>query len=181
MRLWQSFARKKPANKTRLRLYNNRMQNSVKILYICTHNRCRSILSEAITNARGNGILVARSAGSNPVGQVHPLSLRYLKEAGYPTDDLRSQSWDEFESWEPDIVVTVCDQAAQEPCPVWFGNNLKLHWGLADPSKIEGSEDELAEAFRATIAEIEKRVERFVALAKYELSVEELLEEIENQ
>ncbi|MCC2614755.1 arsenate reductase ArsC [Aestuariibacter halophilus] len=130
----------------------------MKILYVCTHNRCRSILSEAITRQLGQGILHAASAGSQPVGEVHPLSLRYLSEAGYNTDGLTSQSWHDVESFAPDVVITVCDSAAAETCPVWFGNNLKVHWGLADPSKLSGSDTQVAEAFRQTISEIEQRV-----------------------
>ncbi|MED5488094.1 MAG: arsenate reductase ArsC, partial [Pseudomonadota bacterium] len=117
----------------------------MKILYICTHNRCRSILCEAITNA-SNGNVEARSAGSQPVGEVHPLSLKYLAERGFSTDGLQSQSWDEFEDYDADLVVTVCDSAAGESCPVYFGKSLKVHWGLEDPSKLEGSEQEKAEA-----------------------------------
>lgn len=138
----------------------------MKVLYICTHNRCRSILSEAITNHLSGGLLEARSAGSQPVGEVHPLSLRYLVEAGISTEGLVSQSWDELESFAPDVVITVCDSAAGESCPVWFGKTLKVHWGLSDPSKLEGSEDELADAFRATIAEISQRVEALKTVAQ---------------
>ncbi|MDU0354110.1 arsenate reductase ArsC [Paraglaciecola aquimarina] len=136
----------------------------MKILYICTHNRCRSILSEAITNHYAAGKIEAKSAGSQPAGEVHPLSLKYLQEAGISTDGLTSQSWDDFEDFEADIVVTVCDSAAGESCPVWFGNSVKVHWGLADPSKLQGSDEELAQAFRDTIAEIKHRVEQLAAL-----------------
>ncbi|MCF2948384.1 arsenate reductase ArsC [Paraglaciecola aquimarina] len=136
----------------------------MKILYICTHNRCRSILSEAITNHYADGKIAAKSAGSQPVGEVHPLSIKYLQEAGISTDGLISQSWDEFEDFEADIVVTVCDSAAGESCPVWFGNSVKVHWGLADPSKLEGSEEELANAFRDTIEQIKQRVEQLANL-----------------
>lgn len=130
----------------------------LKILYICTHNRCRSILSEAITNQMGQGKIIAMSAGSQPVGEVHPLSIKYLQEARIPTKDLKSQSWDEFESFQPDLVVTVCDSAASETCPVWFGKSTKVHWGLADPSKVTGSEEEVAKAFRSCIEQISQRV-----------------------
>lgn len=136
----------------------------MKILYICTHNRCRSILSEAITNHYGQGLLEARSAGSQPSGEVHPLSLRYLAEAGISIDGLQSQSWDEFEDFAPDLVVTVCDSAANEVCPVWFGNSRKVHWGLADPSKLQGDEETIAAAFRHTIKLIQQRVEQLVQL-----------------
>lgn len=136
----------------------------MKVLYICTHNRCRSILSEAITNHYANGKIEAKSAGSQPVGEVHPLSIKYLQEAGIETVGLISQSWDEFEDFAADLVVTVCDSAAGETCPVWFGNSVKVHWGLADPSKLQGTEEELANAFRETIAQIKQRVEQLAAL-----------------
>ena len=136
----------------------------MKILYICTHNRCRSILSEAITNHFAKDKIIAKSAGSQPVGQVHPLSIKYLEEAGISTQGLISQSWDEFEDFAADVVVTVCDSAAGETCPVWFGNSVKVHWGLTDPSKLEGSEAEIADAFRATIAEIKNRVEQLATI-----------------
>lgn len=130
----------------------------MKILFICTHNRCRSILSEAITNHLSDGALEAFSAGSQPVGEVHPLTLKYLDEAGIPTEGLCSKSWDDFETDQPDIVVTVCDSAANEACPLWFGDTIKLHWGLSDPSKIEGSEEDITNAFRNTIQIIKDRV-----------------------
>lgn len=136
----------------------------MKILYICTHNRCRSILSEAITNHLSKGRIIAKSAGSQPVGEVHPLSIQYLNEAGISTEGLSSQSWDEFEDFAPDIVITVCDSAAGESCPLWMGGTLKLHWGLVDPSKLQGSDKELAEAFRQTIIEISERVKALMAI-----------------
>ena len=135
----------------------------MKLLFICTHNRCRSIIAEAVTNHVGGDRLQARSAGSQPSGEVHPLSIKYLREAGIPTDDLCSQSWDDHEKWAPDVVITVCDQAAGEQCPVWFGRSLKVHWGLADPSRLEGSEEDVAAAFRQTIATLGERVEQVLA------------------
>ncbi|MFM2482425.1 arsenate reductase ArsC [Celerinatantimonas sp. YJH-8] len=138
----------------------------MKILYICTHNRCRSILSEAITRQLAGEILEARSAGSQPAGEVHPLSIRYLNEAGINTDHLRSQSWDDFADFHPDVVITVCDSAAKEACPVWFGNALVVHWELQDPSKLTGTESQLAEAFRKTIAVIASRVDELKTIAK---------------
>jgi len=150
----------------------------MKILYICTHNRCRSILSEAITNhvsfAQAQVSIQAKSAGSQPAGEVHPLSIQYLQEAGVSTAGLASQSWDELEEFAPDMVVTVCDSAAGESCPVWFGKSVKVHWGLTDPSKVEGSDEEKAQAFRETIAEIQRRVTELLALADKQLSQEEL-------
>lgn len=141
----------------------------MKILYICTHNRCRSILSEAITNQDAGDVITARSAGSQPVGEVHPLSVRYLNEAGYSTQGLQSQSWDDFEDFAPDIVVTVCDSAAGETCPVYFGNSIKIHWGLADPSKIQGSAAEQAAAFHHCINIIQQRVAALKSVAAQHL------------
>lgn len=146
----------------------------MKILYICTHNRCRSILSEAITNQLANGLIIAKSAGSQPAGEVHPLSLKYLAESAYSTEGLVSQSWDDFESFEPDVVVTVCDSAASEACPVYFGDSLKVHWGLSDPSKIEGDESQIKQAFLACMEEIAERVKQLESIAKQNLSISDL-------
>lgn len=149
----------------------------MKVLYICTHNRCRSILCEAISNA-SSGKLQARSAGSQPVGKVHPLSLKYLAQKGYNVEGLKSQSWDEFEDFEPDLVITVCDSAAGESCPLYFSKSLKVHWGLEDPSKLEGSEQDIAEAFYHTVELIEQRVSALTALAEKNLSQEQLKNEL---
>ncbi len=150
----------------------------MKILFICTHNRCRSILSEAITNHHANGKLIARSAGSQPAGVVHPLSLKYLNEAGIPTADLASQSWDDFEDFEPDLVITVCDSAANEACPVWFGNTLKMHWALNDPSKLIGTEEDKAQAFRDTINEITRRTHEILQLPFTRFDTDQLKSEM---
>jgi len=123
---------------------------------------------------QNQGSIQAKSAGSQPAGQVHPLSLQYLQEADISTEGLVSQSWDELEEFAPDVVITVCDSAAGETCPVWFGKSIKVHWGLTDPSKIDGSEEEKAQAFRDTIAEIQQRVTELLALADKQLSQEEL-------
>lgn len=146
----------------------------MKILYICTHNRCRSILSEAITNQLANGLIIAKSAGSQPAGEVHPLSLKYLAESGFSTEGLTSQSWDDFERFEPDVVVTVCDSAASEACPVYFGNSLKVHWGLSDPSKVEGDEAQIEQAFLACMEEIAERVKQLESIAKQNLNISDL-------
>lgn len=134
----------------------------MNVLFICTHNRCRSILCEAIANqlagsTAGPGI-DARSAGSEPVGEVHPSTLAALQRAGYGVTGLVSERWDVHESFAPDLIVTVCDSAASEACPAWFGHGVKVHWGLADPSKMEGSQEEIDKAFAFTIATIEERV-----------------------
>jgi len=135
----------------------------MKILFICTHNRCRSILAEAITNHISNGKIEARSAGSQPVGKVHPLTIKYLFEAGIEVENLKSQSWDAYKDWAPDVVITVCDSANGEECPLWFGNSIRVHWGLADPSKVEGSEEKIEKAFKETIFIIRQRINELVS------------------
>ncbi len=137
----------------------------MKILYVCTHNRCRSILSEAITNAQAGDVIEARSAGSQPAGEVHPLTLKYLAQAGIATHGLHSKSWDTLADFKPDVVITLCDAAAGESCPVWLGQTLKLHWGLADPSRGAADDPRTGEAFATTIEIIAQRVERLRALA----------------
>ncbi|MFQ3206932.1 MAG: arsenate reductase [Glaciecola sp.] len=146
----------------------------MKILYICTHNRCRSILSEAITNGIAGDIIQAKSAGSQPAGIVHPLSVKYLKQTGYLTQDLQSQSWDDFENFHPDVVVTVCDSAAGETCPIYFTDSIKVHWGLSDPSKVEGDEAAVEHAFLACIDKIVVRVKKLKTIADSNLDKAEL-------
>ena len=134
----------------------------MKLLFICTHNRCRSILCEAIASQRGAGSLEAASAGSAPVEAVHPLTLRYLEERGYQTAGLRSQSWHDLEVFHPDRVVTVCDSAAGEICPLWMGEVEKHHWGLPDPSRVEGDEAAIRSAFMTVIDRIEDKVDEWL-------------------
>ena len=134
----------------------------MKLLFICTHNRCRSILSEAITNQRARGILTAASAGSAPVDAVHPLTLRFLQERGYDTAGLASQSWVDLEVFEPDRVITVCDTAAGEACPLWMSDVEKVHWGLPDPSRVNGDDETVRAAFMAVIDRIERKVEEWM-------------------
>jgi arsenate reductase (thioredoxin) len=146
----------------------------MKILFICTHNRCRSILSEAITNQLGNGLIVAKSAGSQPAGEVHPLSLKYLKRSGYSVDDLKSQSWHDFADFHPALVITVCDSAAGETCPVYFGNSIRVHWGLSDPSKMQGDEFAIEQAFTQCMNQITERANGLIHIAKLGLSKDAL-------
>ena len=134
----------------------------MKLLFICTHNRCRSILSEAITNQRARGILTAASAGSAPVDAVHPLTLRFLQERGYDTAGLASQSWADLEAFEPDRVITVCDTAAGEACPLWMSDVEKMHWGLPDPSRVDGDDETVRAAFMAVIDRIELKVDEWM-------------------
>ncbi|WP_269618680.1 arsenate reductase ArsC [Zhongshania sp. BJYM1] len=136
----------------------------MKLLFICTHNRCRSILCEAITNHINDPRLHAYSAGSQPAGEVHPLSLKYLAARGIPTNNLHSQSWDDFANVDIDLAITVCDSAAGESCPLWLGKASKVHWGLTDPSKLSGSEADIEQAFNDCITAIESRISALLAL-----------------
>lgn len=146
----------------------------MNILFICTHNRCRSILCEAITRHISGSRIQAYSAGSQPAGEVHPLSLKYLAARGISTDNLRSQSWDEFADANIDLTITVCDSAAGESCPLWLGNAPKVHWGLADPSKLTGDEVEIEAAFMSCIDGIEARINALLNLNFETMSKAEL-------
>lgn len=150
------------------------MQAAMKILYICTHNRCRSILSEAITNSIAGDVIEAKSAGSQPAGVVHPLSLKYLTQTGYAIEGLQSQSWQDFADFHPDVVVTVCDSAAGETCPLYFDDSLKVHWGLSDPSKVAGDDAAIEQAFLTCIEQIVNRVNQLKILAAKGLDKTEL-------
>ena len=108
------------------------------------------------------GSIEAASAGSAPVDAVHPLTLQYLEERGYSTAGLQSQSWHDLEGFEPDRVITVCDSAAGEECPLWMGEVEKHHWGLLDPSRVEGGDVAIRCAFMAVIDRIEKKVDEWV-------------------
>lgn len=134
------------------------------LLFICTHNRCRSILCEALARHLGRGRIAAFSAGSLPAGHVHPETLQYLKLRGVPIEGLHSQSWDDVAYLSPDAVITVCDSAAGEQCPLWFGQVVKVHWGLQDPSRAEGSSADRAAAFESVAQIIEARLGQLLAL-----------------
>ena len=135
------------------------------VLFLCTGNSARSILSEAILNRLGNGRFRAFSAGSKPVGRVNPGALELLQRREYPTDGLRSKSWDEFAgSGAPqmDCIVTVCNNAAGETCPVWPGHPATEHWDIEDPAGVGKSDEERRAAFAEAYAVLEKRIEKFL-------------------
>lgn len=141
--------------------------NPCRVLFICTGNSARSILSEATLNHLGHGRFEAFSAGSQPTGRVNPYALDMLAAAGIPCGNLSSKSWDRFvgEDAPPlDIVITVCDSAAKEQCPVLFGDFVRAHWGLADPASATGSPAAIGEAFRDAHALITHRIEAMLAL-----------------
>jgi len=120
------------------------------VLFLCTHNSARSVIAECILNRLGRGRFRGFSAGSSPRGEVHPYALDLLREMDYDTSHLRSKSWDEFAGPEApalDFVFTVCDNAANEVCPIWPGQPMTAHWGLPDPSAATGTEAERRFAF----------------------------------
>lgn len=146
---------------------NDRPERPFGVLFLCTGNSARSILAEAILNKIGEGKFEAHSAGSFPKGQVHPRALALLERRGYPTEGLRSKSRDEFSQADApqlDFVFTVCDAAANEVCPVWPGHPMTAHWGIPDPAAVQGSEAEVATAFRDAFLLLQRRIELFANL-----------------
>jgi arsenate reductase (thioredoxin) len=141
----------------------------LNVLFLCTHNSARSILAEALLNHLGQGRFKAFSAGSSPRDnqQPNPLGLQVLRAAGIATDGLYSKSWDEFagaEAPQMDLIITVCDNAAGEVCPYWPGHPATAHWGYADPSALDGTEEEKLAAFRQTLQVIRHRLSLLVNL-----------------
>lgn len=150
----------------------------MKVLFMCTANSCRSILSEALFNHLAPHGFEAVSAGSFPKGTVLPRSLTTLQQAGIAIAGLSSKGNDAFADSPPDVVITVCDKAAGEACPVYFGPAVKAHWGLEDPSDVQGSEAQVEAAFHATLAIIERRCRAFLALPFTELDAADLKREL---
>ena len=134
------------------------MVKPFNLLFICTHNRCRSILAEVIANTRFEGIFRAVSAGSQPAGEIHPLTLKFLAARGLSTKGLSSQSWDDFADQEFDLVVTVCDSAANEPCPLWMSDAPRAHWGMSDPSRATGDGAAVEAAFYSVMDALESQL-----------------------
>ena len=116
------------------------------VLFLCTHNSARSVIAECILNRVGQGRFKGYSAGSQPSGEVHPLALALLKKVNYDTSGLRSKSWEEFSgpsAPQLDFVFTLCDEAAEEVCPVWPGQPMTAHWGVSDPAAVTGSPEQI--------------------------------------
>ncbi|WP_447761275.1 arsenate reductase ArsC [Sphingopyxis panaciterrae] len=152
------------------------------VLFLCTGNSARSILSEALLNRLGEGRFRAYSAGNFPKGDVHPQALALLNELGFETQDLRSKSWDEFSAPgapEFDFIFTVCDNAAGETCPIWPGRPMSAHWGIEDPAAVEGPGQR--EAFERALHYLSNRISLFLALPHNsidEMAMERKLKEI---
>ena len=137
------------------------------VLFLCTGNSARSILAEAIMNDAGHGTFHGYSAGSQPKGEVHPLALDRLRKANLPVEGYRSKSWSEFAvpgAPAMDFVFTVCDNAANEACPVWPGQPMTAHWGVPDPAAVQGTEDEKQRAFLDAYLQLQNRIKLFLAL-----------------
>jgi protein-tyrosine-phosphatase len=137
------------------------------VLFLCTGNSARSILAEAILDRVGAGQFRAYSAGSQPKGLVHPETIRLLRSLGYDTSGFRAKSWDEFaKQGAPvfDFVFTVCDNAATETCPIWPGQPMTAHWGVPDPAAVEGTDAEIALAFKDAYRMLNQRIGIFTSL-----------------
>lgn len=137
------------------------------VLILCTGNSARSIMAEALINTMGQGRFRAYSAGSHPTGKVNPFAVEKVESVNYPTESLRSKSWDEYatpDAPKMDFIITVCDNAAGEMCPVWPGQPISAHWGFEDPAAVEGTDAEKRRAFEQTFQHMMNRVRLFVNL-----------------
>ncbi len=143
------------------------MTRPFNVLILCTGNSARSILAESLINHWGRGRFIGYSAGSSPKGEVHPIALDLLRQMNMPAEGMRSKSWEEFaRPGAPplDFVFTVCDNAAGEMCPVWPGQPMTAHWGVADPAAVDGTEKDKWLAFRQAFRELESRIRIFTSL-----------------
>lgn len=146
------------------------------VLFLCTGNSARSIMAESILIKDGSVYFNAFSAGSRPAGAVNPLAIETLQKMGYPNDGFRSKSWDEFDAADApkmDFVITVCDNAAGETCPIWPGHPIRAHWGIEDPAAATGTHVEQLTAFATAFRYLKNRISAFAALpiAKLEASL----------
>ena len=143
------------------------MEPHYNVLFLCTGNSARSVMAEGIMNARGGDRFTAYSAGSHPSGTVRPEALKELEAAGIPTAGLRSKSWDEFatpDATTMDFIFTVCDNAANEVCPVWPGHPATAHWGLPDPAAVKGTDEEIQRAYREAFVLLDQRIGLLLSL-----------------
>jgi arsenate reductase len=159
------------------------MPGHYNVLYLCTGNSARSIMAEAIMNQKGRSNFTAYSAGSHPSGAVRPEALQQLESAHLPTTGLRSKSWDEFakpDAPKLDFVFTVCDNAANEVCPIWPGQPMTAHWGIPDPSAVQGTKEQVEKAFREAFFLLDRRISLFLSLPLSTLDRFSLKKEIDN-
>jgi arsenate reductase (thioredoxin) len=159
------------------------MNPHYNVLFLCTGNSARSIMAEGIMNFKGRPQFTAYSAGSHHSGKVRPEALHQLEVAHIPTSDFRSKSWDEFSKPEApklDFIFTVCDNAANEVCPVWPGQPMAAHWGVPDPAAVRGSEAEIKKAFRDAFFILDRRISLFLSLPLKSLDRLALQRELES-
>lgn len=159
------------------------MAEPYNVLFLCTGNSARSILAEAILSHHGKPHFRSYSAGSHPAGKVRPEALKQIELAGLSTEGLRSKSWDEFaQAGAPkmNFVFTVCDRAASEVCPLWPGQPMTAHWGVADPAAVEGTPEEVERAFRDAFTALERRINLFLSLPLATLSELAIQREIDS-
>ena len=159
------------------------MKGRYNVLFLCTGNSARSIMAEAIMNYKGRPNFTAYSAGSHPSGAVRPEAIAELKSAHLPTENLRSKSWEEFAKLDApklDFVFTVCDNAAKEVCPVWPGQPMTAHWGVADPAAVRGTAEEIKRAYRDAFVTLERRIGLFLCLPLATISTMAIKKEIDN-
>jgi arsenate reductase len=143
------------------------MQGRYNVLFLCTGNSARSIMAEAILNKKGQPNFTAFSAGSMPTGKVRPEALKQLQLASLPAEGARSKSWDEFarpDAPKMNFVLTVCDNAAKEICPIWPGQPMTAHWGVPDPAAVVGTSEQIERAFRDAYVMLDRRVSLFLCL-----------------
>ena len=146
----------------------------LNVFVICTGNSCRSVMGEALFNHLGSGRIKAFSAGSHPIGKINTGALATLKRHDLPTVGYKSQSWNDFEGQTMNIVITVCDNAVGETCPIYLSKAVRAHWGVSDPGHVSGTEDEKILAFEKTFGILEKRVKKMLELPLETMSPEDL-------
>jgi arsenate reductase len=153
------------------------------VLFLCTGNSARSIMAEALVTTMSKGRFKGYSAGSKPNGKVNPFAIEQVKKTGYPIDNLRSKSWDEFAAPDAphmDFIITVCDNAAGEECPYWPGHPTSAHWGFEDPAAVEGTDEEKRAAFEKVFKQIMGRMNSFVSLPVHMLDKHAIQQEMKN-
>lgn len=156
-------------------------EKTYNVLFLCTGNSARSIMAEALVTTLSNGKFKGYSAGSQPGGKVNPLAIEKVEKTGYPVENLRSKSWDEFarpDAPHMDFIITVCDNAAGEVCPIWPGHPASAHWSFQDPAAVEGTDDEKHAAFDKVFRQMATRLHAFISLPLHMLDKAAIQQEI---